>query len=118
MKMMLQTLLALVAALMFSSAYAECIIPETVSVPDGATATEEEMLAGQKRVKQYIANVDAYLNCIDAEAAIIGEEQTDEQRATHLQMYNAGVDAEESIAAQFNTEIQAWKKAGEPEVAP
>ena len=45
MKIMSQTLLALVAALMFSSAYAECIIPETIPVPDGATVTEEEMLA-------------------------------------------------------------------------
>ena len=110
MKMMSQTLLALVVALMFSSAYAECIIPETVSVPDGATATEEEMLAGQKRVKQYIANVDAYLDCIDAEATAVGDEQTDEQRATYNQMYDASVDAEESIAAQFNAEVQAYKK--------
>ncbi|SVC92718.1 uncharacterized protein METZ01_LOCUS345572, partial [marine metagenome] len=93
MKMMLQTLLALVAALMFSSAYADtkpiswCIIPETIPVPDGATVTEEEMLAGQERVKQYIANLDAYRNCIEAEEAAIGEEQTDEERATYNQMY-------------------------------
>ena len=110
MKMMSQTLLALVAALMFSSAYAECIIPETVPVPDGATVTEEEMLTGQERVKQYIANLDAYRNCIEAEEAAIGEEQTDEQRATYNQMYDASVDAEESIAAQFNAEVQAYKK--------
>ncbi len=78
MKMMLQTLLALVAALMFSSAYADtkpiswCIIPETIPVPDGATVTEEEMLEVKKRVKQYISNVYAYLNFIDAEAETIG----------------------------------------------
>lgn len=112
MKMMWQTLLAPVAALMLSSVYAECIIPETVPVPDGGTATEEEMLAGQKQVKQYIANLGAYRSCIEAEEAAIGEEQTDKQRTTYNQMYDASVDAEESIAAQFNAEVQAWKKAG------
>ena len=110
MKMMMwQTLLAPVAALILSSVHAECAIPEVVTVPDGRTATEEEMLAGQKQVKQYMANMQAYLDCIDAEASAIGEEQTDEQRATHLQMYNAGVDALESLAAQFNAEVKAYK---------
>jgi phage tail tape-measure protein len=67
------------------------------------------MIAGQKRVKQYMANMQAYLDCIDAESAAIGEEQTDEQRAEHVQMYNAGVDAMESLAAQFNAEVKAYK---------
>ena len=109
MKMIWQILLTPVAALMFSSVHAECAIPEVVGVPDGESATEEEMLAGQKQVKQYMANMQAYLDCIDAESTAIGEEQTDEQRATHVQMYNAGVEAMESLAAQFNTQVSAYK---------
>jgi hypothetical protein len=105
MKMIWQILLTPLAALMLSSVHAECAIPEVVTVPDGETAAEDEMIAGQKRVKQYMANMQAYLDCIDAESAAIGEEQTDEQRA----MYNAGVDAMESLAAQFNAEVKAYK---------
>jgi len=56
MKMMWQILLTPVAALMFSSVHAECAIPEVVTVPEGGSATEEEMVAGQKQVKQYMAN--------------------------------------------------------------
>jgi len=56
-----------------------------------------------------MANMQAYLDCIDAESAAVGEEQTDEQRSTHVQMYNAGVDAMESLAAQFNAEVKAYK---------
>ena len=109
MKMIWQILLTPVAALMLSSVHAECAIPEVVSVPDGATAHEDEMIAGQKQVKQYMANMQAYLDCIDAESTAIGEEQTDEQRGAHVQMYNAGVDAMESLAAQFNAEVKAYK---------
>ncbi len=109
MKMICQILLKPFAALMLSSVHAECAIPEVVAVPDGETAAEEEMIAGQKQVKQYMANMQAYLDCIDAESAAIGEEQTDEQRAAHVQMYNAGVDAMESVAAQFNAQVKAYK---------
>ena len=109
MKMIWQILLTPVAALMLSSVHAECAIPEVVSVPDGEIAGEEEMVAGQKRVKQYMANMQAYLDCIDAESTANGEKQTDEQRVAHEQMYNAGVDAMESLAAQFNDQVKAYK---------
>ncbi len=109
MKMMWQILLTPVAALMFSSVHAECAIPEVVTVPEGGSATEEEMVAGQKQVKQYMANMQAYLDCIDGDSAAADEKQTDEQRSTHVQMYNAGVDAMESLAAQFNAEVRAYK---------
>ena len=109
MKIMWQILLAPVAALMFSSLHAECAIPEPVSVPDGKTATEEEMLAGKAKVDQYMDNMYAYLDCLEAEEAALGEELTDEQRAMSVQLYNAGVDALEQMAAQFNAEVRAYK---------
>lgn len=109
MKIIWQILITLLAALTLSSVHAECAIPEVVAVPNGETADEDEMIAGQKQVKQYMANMQAYLDCIDAESAAIGEEQTDEQRAAHVQMYNAGVDAMESLAAQFNAQVRAYK---------
>ena len=109
MKIIWQILITLLAALTLSSVHAECAIQEVVTVPNGETADEDEMIAGQKQVKQYMANMQAYLDCIDAESAAIGEEQTDEQRAAHVQMYNAGVDAMESLAAQFNAQVRAYK---------
>jgi hypothetical protein len=53
--------------------------------------------------------MQAYLDCIDAESTANGEKQTDEQRVAHVQMYNAGVDAMESLAAQFNAQVKAYK---------
>ena len=44
-----------------------CEYPERPSLPDGSTASKEEMIAAQTAVKAFLANVDAYLECIEQE---------------------------------------------------
>jgi len=90
---------------------AACTYPEDIAVPDGANSSEAEMLAGQKLVKQYMADMEAYLDCIDAEAGAREEEQTPEQMALDTKRYNAAVDAMESVAAKFNDQVRAFKAA-------
>ena len=48
---------------------ADCTPPKApTSFPDGKKATLEEMVAAQKLVKQYVAEVeDVYLKCVDSE---------------------------------------------------
>ena len=41
-----------------------CEYPERISIPNGTTATKEEMLEGQRGVKAYVATMEAYLECI------------------------------------------------------
>ena len=54
------------ALLMAAAANAECTYPkEPSNMPDGATATQDEMVAGMKAVKEYNAQVTAYLSCLD-----------------------------------------------------
>ncbi len=108
MKMIWQILLTPLAALMLSSVHAECAIPRVITVPDGATATEEEMVAGKATVNQYMANGYAYLDCIEAEEAALGDEMTDEQHKLSTQLFDNGVDALETMAARFNAEIKAF----------
>ena len=79
MKTVLQILLVPLVLLAGSLLYAECPYPADVSVPEGDTATEDEMVAGQKIVKQYMAGMESYLDCIDEEEAELGEDETDEQ---------------------------------------
>ena len=109
MKTVLQILLAPLALLAGSLLYAECPYPAEVDVPEGDTATEEEMVAGQKIVKQYMADMESYLDCIDEEDAELGKDKTDEQQKMHVQRYNAAVDAMENVAAQFNSQVKAYK---------
>jgi len=97
----------------------ECTAPAVPVLPDGTTATLEQMLDGQAAVKAYQASNTAYRSCLeplisDAEVAASGdsppEEVTEKLKALNEQ-YNASVSAEEGLANKFNTELKAYKTA-------
>ena len=101
-----------VAFALSNPAAAACEYPADVALPDGAKATEAEMNAAAAVVKQYIADMDAYMACLDKEQADLPvEEQTPEAKAMHVKRHNAAVDAEEAIAARFNDQVRAYKAA-------
>jgi hypothetical protein len=107
----IRILLAGLAAVSVSPVYAECSYPREVSIPDGATASNDDMVKGQTLVKQYMAEMEGYLDCLDQEEATIPEKQTPEAKQLHLQRHNAAVDAMEAMAAKFNEQIRAYKQA-------
>jgi hypothetical protein len=92
-----------------AAAGAACRYPADVTVPNGKTATAEEMTAGQQAVKEYVDALDAYQKCIDEEQEALGDAATAEQKAMHLKRYNAAVDAMNDVAARFNAEVRAYK---------
>jgi hypothetical protein len=93
-----------------------CDYPERVTVPNGTTATKDDMLQGQRSIKKFVADMEVYLECIIAEektarASIVDISPEDEQQREDLlnKKYNAAVDEMERIAAQFNVEVQAYR---------
>ncbi|MDX1733592.1 MAG: hypothetical protein R3228_04465 [Halioglobus sp.] len=100
-------------------AWAECAAPEAPTMPDGGSATMDDMLAGQKAVKAYQAANLEYMNCLEpmieaATAKARGESATEEDMAAAKALeekFNAAVSAEEDVAGQFNTEIREYKAA-------
>jgi hypothetical protein len=109
--------IALTAALS-GAAYADCPYPAApTNLPDGRTATMEDMLAGQKSVKEYQKAIDAYVACIDKElddAIAKGGDSMKPQQKTDLQKmeaqkHNAAVDQEQSVADRFNEQVKAFK---------
>lgn len=93
-----------------------CEYPERVSIPNGTTATKEDMLEGQRGVKDYVATMQTYLECIvdeekRARATIEDLSPEDEQQREDMlnKKYNAAVDEMERTAAQFNVEVQAYR---------
>lgn len=88
-----------------------CTEPAAVALPDGATATTEQMVAGQKQVKQYVAAAEDFLTCLEQTEAEAGEALTEEQQQANVARYNAVVDKMESTAQGFNEQIQAYKAA-------
>jgi len=97
------------AVILATPAMAACPYPEDIKVPDGSKASEAEMLDGQKLVKAYMANMEAYLECLDTESTARVEEETDDQKAMHVKRHNAAVDAMEQVAASFNEQIRSYK---------
>jgi hypothetical protein len=93
-------------------ANATCNYPAELQIPDGKSATQEEISAASANVKKYLADLEAYTACLDAEAAALPVElQTEEAKALHVKRYNAAVDAMDAAAASFNTQLRAFKAA-------
>jgi hypothetical protein len=118
MKIRIAATLMLAGALTSSLAAAECIYPKApTNIPDGQTATEEEMLAGMRAVKEYNNEVTAYLNCLDlqmqADISSMGgdapKEQIDQIKAITAKRHNAAVEALEQHAARFNEQVKVYK---------
>ena len=93
-----------------------CDYPSRVLIPNGSTATKEDMLNGQRNVKSYVGEMEVYLECIVEEEKVAVaamdnlEPEVEQQREDMInKKYNAAVDEMERIAAQFNAEVQAYK---------
>jgi hypothetical protein len=93
-----------------------CDYPNRVDLPDGATATKEDMIAAQKGVKAYMASMDEYLGCIEGDeaAAVLSlgdvDEDTKRQRADLFnKKYNAAVEQMNLVAEEFNVQVRAYK---------
>ena len=106
------------ALLMAGAANAECTYPkEPSNTPDGATATQDQMVEGMKSVKEYNTQVTAYLSCLEQEMNARIEaagpdapaEQVEQIKAIHTKRHNAAVEALEQHAARFNEQVKAFK---------
>ena len=113
--------LAAISILLFSAPAAfACDYPQRADVPDGQTATKDEMIAGQQSVKSYMAAMEEYLACIaaDEETAIAqlenpGEEVLQQREQMLGKRHNAAVEEMEIVAAEFNNEVRAYKAKSE-----
>jgi hypothetical protein len=110
--------MALSAALTASTAYADCPYPPAPDkLPDGSSATLEEMVAGQKAVKAYDKAINDYVACIDHEldGAITkgGDQLKPQQKAdmqkVEAQKHNAAIDQLQNIADRFNEQVKVFK---------
>ena len=110
--------LAAVAALTAGAAYADCPYPAAPDkLPDGASASMQEMLAGQKAVGEYNKAINDYNACIDKELGdaiarggdkLKPEQKADMQRIAN-QKHNAAIDQLQGVADRFNEQVKIYK---------
>lgn len=107
---------ASVALLVLSPAAIACDYPQRATIPNGDTATKDDMLAGQRSVKAYMAAMEEYLTCIEreesetlAQMSELSEEDKTARSAALTKKHNAAVEEMEIIAARFNEAVRAYK---------
>ena len=91
---------------------ANCNYPKmNFVIPDGATATMENMVAGQTNFKSYNADMDAYLACLDSELSKVSKDLDNYQKIQSLSddKYNAAVDELIEAQNQWNEAVRAYK---------
>ncbi len=120
MKLINITALSLILGSSMASA-ADCVNPDAPSIPEGASSTMEQMIAGQKAVKAFQATNIEYMSCLEtrineAEASFAATDGAEKEASQKISSesadaYNQAVSAEESVASAFNSAIRDYKAA-------
>ena len=110
--------LTLLATLGAAGAQAACIYPRAPeNIPDGSTATLEQMVAAQQAVKQFDTDITAYNACLDMELQSLladpslDEARRNELRAMQVKKNNAAVDDAQAVVDRFNEQRKAFMEA-------
>ena len=125
--------LAAVAALtlLAGAAKAACTYPTAPDkIPDGNTATKEEMIAAKQAVSKYNDDITAYQNCLKLEtdesiAELEKNAKTDEEKKAvetkkaeldHklVERNNAALDEVTAVVERFNEQLKAFNKKNSP----
>jgi hypothetical protein len=114
---------AALATLLAGPVYADCAYPPAPEkVPDGNTATLDDMIAAKKAVTAYDSAIGTYLDCIKQEhqdaLAQGGDKLTDKQKddlnRIETQRHNAAVTQLQTIADRVNEQIRVYKAKNPP----
>jgi hypothetical protein len=119
MMLMNKTLrLALCALLVLSSGLAlACDYPARPFLPDGNEASKEDMLAAKTAVQDFLAAVDEYLRCVEADEhsafAAIPADQRDESVRQERELaltrkFDAANEEKVLVGEQFNKQVRAY----------
>ncbi len=108
---------ASVALVFLAQGALACDYPSRADVPDGATASKDEMIAGQRGVKSYMSEMEEYLSCIEAEEAAavlaLGPEVDESAKRQREELfnkrYNAAVEEMNLVAEEFNIQVRTYK---------
>src|SRR5215831_16718070 len=111
------TALALAGSLAAAQANAACTYPSKPGkMPDGNTASKDEMIAAKKLVVQYNTDMAAYLECLDTEfsAKLASMPKATDKEKADLQKkqdekHDAAVNELQGVTDGFNEQLRAYK---------
>jgi hypothetical protein len=107
---------------MTRAAFVACGAPSAPSdVPDGATATREQMVATHATVKAFDEATTIYTQCLDTTAyqagvqfkAVATDADAAAVSALQIQLHNAAIDRDQTLANKFNVQLRRFKARAE-----
>ena len=121
--MTIKTTIAIGGLLMFATPLAlACDYPDRPAIPDGSTASKEELLAAKDDVTAYLAGVDEYLTCIEtsekeAIAAMDNPDAEELKRRDDMlgKKFDAANDEKALVGEEFNQQVRAYNAARKAE---
>lgn len=90
----------------------DCNKPQSAPViPDGATASEQELKDAIGVFQTYMADSETYRMCLDAVASDAGDSLTDQQNQAVTMVYDDNAAGVEQSGANMNEQIRAFNAA-------
>lgn len=100
------------AAFASGAVFADCVAPTNqVSIPNGAEATREQMLAAKKDLNAYNDAVKVYSDCLNQEMDAKVAEGGDKKvlQPVYDKRADEAIDKLKAAAAKFNAELLIFK---------
>ncbi|HYM27388.1 MAG TPA: hypothetical protein VET66_04520 [Steroidobacteraceae bacterium] len=100
-----------------SADVAACALPGAPSLPDGDSASLQQMTAARQAFETYDAATAAYTQCVDAAIERVAKQQAsaasaadmNSLRAFGMTAHNTAIAQEQAVADHFNGQIRAYK---------
>ncbi|HLG88350.1 MAG TPA: hypothetical protein VKZ79_14270 [Alphaproteobacteria bacterium] len=106
-------LFALVAACLLAGApaFANCAKPSVKApvMPQGATASEEEMREGHDKLQAYVKVLEAYQTCLEQQIKSAPPDTKPETKQLWQAQADAAVSAAQEIADVYSAQLRAYK---------
>lgn len=82
-----------------------------VAIPDGATATEEQIRVARQQVRAYLEAMETYLVCLQDQLDAKGDKATPEYKSQMSTRIIAGDDERQSVVAAINKASADYRAA-------
>jgi hypothetical protein len=99
-----------------SAALQACPRPTAPTVPDGTTASREEMAAATAAFKSFDTATNSYVHCVDVTVQRIAGQHPDASlddlhslKEFGTAAHNTAIDQETAVADQLNVEVRSYK---------
>jgi len=108
------SILILSGLLLAGGAHAECAKPpKAPQMPQGATATDEEMKEGRVVLQNYVNVLQNYQKCIEDQIKNAPADTKPEVKQQWAANADAAIDAAHTIADVYSIQLRAFKARGE-----